>query len=122
MPKVVHFEIMADDPEKVLAFYSQVFDWQGHKWDGPMEYWLLNTGGDEEQGIHGGLARKQEGSPNLMNVVDVDSVDDFVKKVESAGGTIAMPKHAVPGVGWLAYGIDPEGNTFGMMQSDESAA
>ncbi|MGE3801680.1 MAG: VOC family protein [Candidatus Kapaibacterium sp.] len=121
MSKVVHFEIMADDPEKVLSFYSGVFGWQSQKWEGPMDYWLVNTG-NEGQGINGGLGKKQEGSPSLMNVIDVESVDEYVGKVEEAGGSIAMPKHAIPGVGWLAYGVDPEGNMFGMMQSDESAA
>jgi len=28
---------------------------------------------------------------------------------------------AIPGVGWLAYCTDPEGNTFGIMQSDNQA-
>ncbi len=42
-------------------------------------------------------------------------------KVKSAGGTMVDPKHAVPGVGWLAYCTDTEGNEFGIMQPDESA-
>jgi hypothetical protein len=37
-------------------------------------------------------------------------------------GKVALPKIAVPGVGWLAYCQDPEGNMFGMMQNDTSAA
>ncbi len=35
---------------------------------------------------------------------------------------VALPKMAVPGVGWLAYCKDTEGNIFGFMQSDETAA
>jgi predicted enzyme related to lactoylglutathione lyase len=42
-------------------------------------------------------------------------------KAEAAGGTVALPKMAVPGVGWLAYCLDPEGNTFGLMQRDPEA-
>lgn len=121
MPKVVHFEILADDPEKVLGFYGNVFGWQSHKWEGPMDYWLVDTG-EGNGGINGGLGKKPEGSPGIINTIDVDSVDEYVAKITEAGGTIAMPKHAIPGVGWLAYGIDPEGNMFGLMQSDESAA
>lgn len=45
-----------------------------------------------------------------------------VDKVVASGGTITNPKHAGPGVGWLAYATDTEGNPFGMMQDDESAA
>ena len=28
---------------------------------------------------------------------------------------------AIPGIGWLAYCTDPEGNTFGVLQADEAA-
>lgn len=120
--RVVHFEVMVDDPDKMLGFYNKVFGWQSSKWEGPMDYWLINTG-ENEGGINGGFARKPDaGSPGIINVVGVDSVDDSVQKVESEGGHIAMAKMAIPGVGWVAYGLDPEGNMFGMMESDESAA
>ena len=121
MSRVVHFEILADNPDNVLSFYNEVFGWQSQKWDGPMDYWLVNTG-ENEGGINGGIAKKQEGFPSVVNTVAVASVDDFVGKIESAGGSIAVPKMAIPGVGWMAYGTDPEGNMFGIMQSDESAA
>ena len=49
-------------------------------------------------------------------------LDAAVEKVVAAGGAITNPKHAVAGVGWLAYATDTEGNPFGMMQDDESAA
>ena len=54
--------------------------------------------------------------------MDVPSVDDYVDRVVGAGGIVALPKMAVPGVGWLAYCKDTEGNIFGFMQSDETAA
>lgn len=120
MPKVVHFEVMADNPESILSFYSDVFGWKSNKWDGPMDYWLIDTG--EGPGIGGGIARKQEGGPGVINTIDVDSVDSYTEKVQSSGGKVAMPKMAVPGVGWMAYCTDPEGNLFGIMEEDSSAA
>jgi uncharacterized protein len=53
--------------------------------------------------------------------VDVPSVDDAVAKITSLGGTIALPKIAIPGVGWVAYTKDTEGNIFGTMQNDPNA-
>jgi len=50
---------------------------------------------------------------------DLDVAGD---KVVASGGSITNAKHAVPGVGWLAYATDTEGNPFGMLQVDESAA
>lgn len=120
MPRVVHFEVMAEEPQKVLSFYADVFGWKANKWEGPMDYWLIDTG--EGSGINGGVAQKQEGGPGIINTIDVASVDDYTAKIEEAGGNVAMPKMAVPGVGWMAYCTDPEGNLFGIMQEDESAA
>ncbi len=123
MPRVVHFEISADEPEDLARFYEKVFGWKIAKWEGPVEYWLITTGEESEPGIDGGLGRKseQEQAPSTVNTIDVSSVDEYVKKVKANGGTIAVPKHVVPGVGWLAYFKDPKGNMFGMMERDESA-
>jgi len=45
--------------------------------------------------------------------VDVASVDASIATVEASGGTVVLPKMAVPGVGWLVYCKDTEGNIFG---------
>lgn len=121
MPRVTHFEIPADDPIRAVAFYEQVFGWEITKWEGPMEYWLISTGPEDEPGIDGGLAKRATPETGTENTIGVDSVDDFVAKIESNGGKILRPKSAVPGVGWLAYCQDTEGNTFGIMQSDPAA-
>ena len=44
-----------------------------------------------------------------------------LEHVLAAGGAITRPKDAVPGVGWLAYCTDTEGNPFGLMQADPNA-
>ena len=43
MPRVVHFEIVADMPERVMKFYKEVFAWEFKKWDGPQDYWFVKT-------------------------------------------------------------------------------
>jgi predicted enzyme related to lactoylglutathione lyase len=121
MPRVVHFEIDAKKPDRAIKFYEKVFSWKIKKWEGPVEYYLITTGKESEPGIDGGLSRRTESEPSTVNTIDVPSVDEFIKKVEASGGTIIRPKMAVPGVGYMAYFKDPEGNIFGMMESDESA-
>jgi len=121
MGRVVHFEIPADDPARAVSFYEEVFGWTITKWEGPSEYWLISTGPEGEPGIDGGLAKRATPEIGTENTIDVDSVDDFVAKIEANGGKILRPKSAVPGVGWLAYCQDTEGNTFGIMQSDPTA-
>ncbi len=122
----VHFEIHAGDPERAVTFYAAVFGWTFTKWEGPMPYWLIDTGTGD--GINGGLMPRQGAAPAEGQAVnayvvtmDVASVDASVAAVTGHGGAIALPKMPVPGVGWLAYGKDPEGNIFGMMQRDEGA-
>ena len=121
MPRVVHFEIEADQPKRAIRFYETVFGWKIRKWEGPIEYWLITTGKEGEPGIDGGLSKRTEGTPSTVNTIDVPSVDEYAKKVESNGGTIVRPKMAVPGVGWMAYFTDPDGNMFGIMQEDPTA-
>ena len=93
-----------------------------------MPYWLVVTGSEGTPGINGGLMQRMGGAPTdgaavnaWVCTVDVESVDDAVKRSGASGGTIANPKMAIPGVGWLAYVKDPEGNILGMMQNDPAA-
>jgi predicted enzyme related to lactoylglutathione lyase len=127
MSRVVHFEIHADDPRRAVSFYQNVFDWQINKWEGPEDYWLITTGPDSEPGINGAIMQRNQpinGDAVIAYVctVDVASVDDAAAKITKHGGTIVVPKMAVPHVGWLEYAKDSEGNIFGILQSDPSAA
>jgi len=122
MPRVVHFEIPVDDPERGTKFYQKVFDWKIDKWNGPEDYWLITTGAKDEPGIDGAIVRRSLGpGATTVNTIDVPSLDTFTQRVTAAGGKIVMPKTTIPGVGYLAYCADTEGNVFGMMQSDPSA-
>lgn len=120
MARVVHFEIPVDDPDRSIHFYSEIFGWTFHKWEGPQDYWLIGTGDDREPGINGGLLRRNHGQP-MANTIDVPDVDEYTRKIEHKGGTIVVPKMAIPGVGHLAYFKDPDGNMFGIMERDETA-
>ena len=119
MPRVIHFEINADNPDRAVRFYSQVFGWKIEKWSGPVDYWLVYTG--QGAGIDGGLMERMSPSATTINTIDVPSVDEFLSKIENNGGEVVMPKRAVPGVGYMAYCKDTEGNIFGIMQTDNSA-
>ena len=126
MPRVVHFEIHAGDPQRAVRFYQAVFDWKFQKWEGPMEYWIVITGSDDQPGINGGLLPRRgeiDGEAVIAYVctVDVTSVDGSAKTVQANGGQVVVPKMPIPGLGWLVYCKDTEGNIFGMLQSDANA-
>jgi len=131
MNRVVHFEIQADDPERAATFYRDVFGWDIQKWEGgSMEYWMVMTAekDSKEAGINGGLLRRPcvlskevQGSNAFVSTMQVDSFDDMAKKIEEAGGKVAMPKFAIAGMAWQGYFLDTEGNTFGIHQPDTNA-
>jgi predicted enzyme related to lactoylglutathione lyase len=128
MPRPIHFEIHAADPQRAIGFYSKLFGWTFSKWESPMDYWLIKTGEKGTPGIDGGLLPRRGDAPAAMQpcnawvcTVDVADVDSTAKRVVELGGTIVVPKMAIPTVGWLTYGHDTEGNVFGMMQMDAAA-
>ena len=120
MPRVIHFELPADNPDRAIKFYETVFGWQFTKWNGPTDYWLISTGASGP-GINGGLLQRPHSGASTVNTVGVASVDAAILEIEKHGGKTVMPKMAIPGVGYLAYCIDPENNTFGIMQADAAA-
>ncbi len=126
MPRPIHFEIHADDMDRAQAFYETMFGWTFQSW-GDGAYRLVLTG--EGPGIDGGMVRRRGDPPvggeplgSWVCTVDVDDVDAYVARAQAQGGTVALPKMAVPGVGWLAYVKDSEGNILGLMQADAAAA
>ena len=124
MRKIVHFEIPADDVGRAKEFYGSVFGWQLQ--DMPeMEYTVVQTTDVDPQtqmptepgAINGGLVRRTANTPSPVLTIDVDSIDDALKQVESAGGGVVLPRTEIPGMGAYAYFTDPEGNTLGLWET-----
>ncbi len=63
MPRPIHFEIHAADPERVQRFYGALFGWSFTPLAG-MPYHLIRTGTDGEPGIGGGLVRRMGPNPD----------------------------------------------------------
>jgi hypothetical protein len=117
---VVFFEIPAQDPKKLTDFYNGVFGWT-IKAAASGDYWTVETVDAGATGINGGLMKKVGPNQTALNYVQVDSIEDASAKVTSAGGRVVHGKMAVPGQGWFAIAIDPEGNAIGLWQNDPNA-
>ncbi|HEX6956180.1 MAG TPA: VOC family protein [Agromyces sp.] len=127
---VVHFEIHASEPQRLIDFYSELLGWTFTQW-GDTPYWTIDTGdgaignttGTPGAGINGGLTQRQgpppeAGAPvNGCNfVVGVDgSVDDLMKRGVELGAAEAVPAEDMEGIGRGGYLTDPDGNLFGML-------
>lgn len=121
MPKINHFEINAEDLPRAKSFYENVFNWKIEKWEGPIEYWIITAGEEDEEGINGGLQKRENKEDSIFNYVGVESVDKTIKKIEDNGGEILKQKSPIPGVGYYAFFKDTEGNQLGIMEEDENA-
>ncbi|MGD8545727.1 MAG: VOC family protein [Candidatus Bathyarchaeota archaeon] len=119
---IVHFEIPANDIEKLKEFYSNLFKWKIEKSPGPIEYWLIETVPVDEKmqplrpGVNGGMYKKERPEFKPVNYISVESIDKCIEKVKNLGGKIIQPKQEVQNVGWIAVALDPEGNQFAMLQ------
>ena len=130
MSRPVHFEIQADDCERAMAFYAAVFGWTYQDYSAFVNspYWGVVTGDEGMPGINGGLLPRPAPAPGIgqgtnaavltMGVEDYDATE---ARILAAGGQLALPKYALPGMAWQGYYLDTEGNTFGIHQPDESA-
>jgi predicted enzyme related to lactoylglutathione lyase len=126
----VHFEIHAADPMRARRFYEGLFGWTFTPLDF-MNYSLIKTGEPGAPGIDGGLFTRIGPNPDAaaptpviayVCTIEVEDLDGDIARTLDLGGSIAVAKAAIPGVGWLAYCKDTEANIFGMMQRDPAAA
>jgi predicted enzyme related to lactoylglutathione lyase len=115
MPRPIHFEILAENPERAVAFCREALGWEISTWGSAQAYWLVTTGPDTARGINGAIMGR-ELPQAVINTMEVESLEAALKRVEVAGGKKVHGPSEVPGVGMHAYCADPEGNLFGILQ------
>lgn len=127
MGRPVHFEIHAGNPERAAEFYRAVLGWTVQRW-GTEDYWLVRTGPAGAPGIDGGLLPRRGPAPAAGAPVNgyvlthsVDDIDATLKLALDHHATVAVEKAVMPGVGTLAYLVDPDGNLFGILQPEPDA-
>lgn len=119
----MHFEIPANDLEKLKKFYSDLFGWKFEKFPGPSDYLSVQTVPVDEKGmimrpgVNGGMMKRQRPEHKPVNYISVESVEEYSKKVVKLGGQIIAPKMEIPGIGWWALALDPEGNQIGLFET-----
>ena len=125
---VVHFEIYADDPDKLAQFYTSLFDWTIERMPG-MDYRFIKTVETDAKGmpsqpggINGGMLKRPEGYEGpWINYVNVESLEKAIERAQNLGATVMKGKSPVPGMGWFAILSDPQGNPFAFWQMDPKA-
>ncbi|MCG3086445.1 VOC family protein [Sporosarcina cyprini] len=130
MSRLIHFEIHVDDMERAKTFYENVFGWTFQDWSdyAGMPYFGAVTGDEIEPGINGALMQRRGPAPTANQPLNgfactmgVEDYDITEAKILQNGGTVAMPKYALPQMAWQGYYTDTEGNLFGIHQPDTNA-
>ncbi|OGD58701.1 hypothetical protein A3K78_09500 [Candidatus Bathyarchaeota archaeon RBG_13_52_12] len=121
-PTIIHFEIPAEDVDRLKSFYENLFGWKIVKTPSDfMEYWVIQTVPTDDKGmpmrpgVNGGMYKKQSESNTPVNYVRVEDIDKALIKVAKLGGKVTMGKQEVPGIGYVAQIRDPEGNPIAMI-------
>lgn len=125
MDRVVHFEITADDLGRAKGFYGSIFGWDLRDMEfGPGTYTLVNTVPVDDKmmptepgAINGGMMERSAEIASPVVTVSVDSIDDALKRIEAAGGSVVQPRQEIPNMGAFAYFRDTEGNTLGLWEN-----
>ena len=115
---VVHWELMSKDPAKVSDFYAKIFGWKVRQMGGPVDYRIVETGGNG--GINGGIMKPEREGPwpgNMLFYIGVDDLAAYRKKVVAGGGKIHVEEQKVPGMGKFSLFTDPEGRMMGLWKA-----
>ena len=126
MPQVAHFAINANDVERGLRFYQNVFGWKFQAYGPPGFYMVDEASARTTVPLRGSLQKRREIVPGVAMrgfecTIAVDDIEATARAVETNGGKIVMRICTLAGVGRLLFFQDPEGNIAGAMQYDPNA-
>ena len=71
----------------------------------------------EPGAINGGLMKRAADTPSPVITIEVDGIDDALKKIEAGGGSTVQARTEMPGIGAFAYFKDSEGNVMGLFET-----
>jgi len=126
MNSVVHFEMPADDRQRMADFYTRVFGWQAQMLGPEMgDYVVVTTTESDENGhpkrpgaINGGFYPKkpdwQAQYPAI--VIAVDDLHGAMQRVNESGGKVLGEPMDIPGIGAYVSFYDTEGNRVSLLQ------
>ena len=108
---VVHWEIEARDPDRLRAFYGELFNWQIG--DGPIMNIAPGVGGPEP-GPAGHIRGSDRSRVNLY--VQVRDLAASLRRAKELGGAVTLEPFDVPGGHTFGGITDPEGNPLMLVQ------
>ena len=123
---VVHFEMPAEDRERMADFYSTVFGWETQFFGEDMGNYVTVTTTDLDENrmpktpgsINGGFYPKQDSPAKYPSlVISVENIHDAMKRVKDSGGEVLGEPVDIPGIGTYVSFHDTEGNRVSLLQA-----
>lgn len=108
-------ELACADWEDALAFYGELFGWEGTDATDMGEMGIYQMYGLDGATL-GGMFSLPDVPPHWMLYVTVEDIDATVAEVEAGGGEILNGPMEVPGGGHVAQCRDPQGAAFALHQ------
>ena len=129
MHPVIHFELPAEDRQRMADFYAKVFGWQTQMLGKDMgDYTVVTTTETDENrmiktpgAINGGFYMKAKSKNAPTIVIASKDIRETMKNIVAAGGKIRDGQKPgepddIPGIGLYASFIDTEGNQIAILQ------
>lgn len=110
---IVHIEIPAHKPKEAGQFYADLFGWDIQHME-EMSYSMFESGN-----VDGGFPNIDDTYKpgDVIVYIGSDDIEADLKKIESMGGKVVMPRTEIPETGWFAFFEDPSGNTLALYTS-----
>ena len=109
-----HIEWAVTDLDRAKKFFGGLFDWTFEAYGD--DYAMFKTPNTE---LGGGLMKEKEvhaGQSPCVYIL-VDTIEPYLAKVSTVGGSVGMGKTEIPGMGWFAILLDPDKNAVGIYES-----
>ena len=126
MNPVVHFEMPAQDRNRMAVFYAKAFGWKTQMLGEDMgNYVVVTTTETDENGmirtpgaINGGFYPKNDEVPDQCPslVIGVDDIHEAMDNIMGAGGKLLGEPMNIPGHGLYVSFYDTEGNRVSVIQ------
>lgn len=123
---VVHFEMPAEDRQRMAKFYTEAFGWKTQFFGEDMgNYVTVTTTEVDDKGmpkmpgaINGGFFPKNAESPSQYPsvVISTENIRESINDVTKAGGKVLGEPVDIPGVGKYVSFRDTEGNIASLLQ------
>jgi predicted enzyme related to lactoylglutathione lyase len=119
MNHFTYVEIPAVDVKKSAKFFNLLFGWKFDPMPGFDDLLTFRP----EKNINGHIfkAKSIPKKPSMLLHVEVENIDEMLKKVKKLKGSVVEAKTPAGEMGWYAYFATPDGCTMALWQQKPAA-